>query len=388
MERKNTFQDIVSHLKGIAGGEATVGTGESAANTGAYGKTVINSLVRRHTEVLKCIMFFVFGAFSGGAQSLMGSYPFGIALICAVRRHAVFVYAGSVLAAILAGSEMFPILISSTVSFGLRILFTHILDDRERGEEKAESYGIIMRIRSDPEYFSEPVGLRCAAAAIGAFAGGMLRVIFGGFLYFDIFGTVFQMIAASAACYLLTGLTVKARRFTVYYEAGICAAVFIAVSSLKTFSFFGFSVSTVVGFFITLYAAQAGGMLRGGIIGLFCGLACGAAESPVFAVAGLTSGLFMGIGKVASIAAASVTGVAMELWLGGIGTLGTVAPDIVAASVILTPLAKFGLLPEISVGCRTSSLPDSVANEAAISEGRRIDSKEHIEAVSEAFSAL
>lgn len=388
MERKNTFQDIVSRIKGVAGGEAAVYAKESAADKGTYGKILINGLIHGRTELLKCIIFFVFGAFSGGAQSLMGSYPFGTALICAVRRHAVFVYAGTVLAAVLSGSEMFPILISSTVSFGLRILFAHILGDREQGGDTVKSDGIIMKIRSDPDYFSEPVGLRCAAAAIGAFAGGMLRVIFGGFLYFDIFGTVFQMIAASAACYLLTGLTVKDRRFTVYYEAGICAAVFIAVSSLKAFSFFGFSVSAVVGFFITLYAAQAGGMLRGGIIGLFCGLACGAAESPVFAVAGLTSGLFMGIGKVASIAAASVTGVAMELWLGGIGTLGTVAPDIVAASVILTPLAKFGLLPEISVGCRTSSLPDSVANDAAVSEGRRIDSKEHIEAVSEAFSAL
>lgn len=151
---------------------------------------------------------------------------------------------------------------------------------------------------------------------MGSFAGGIIRIVFGGFLYYDLFGTIFQMVVSPAVCFLLSGVIDKERRYTVFYETGICTAVFIFLWSIKDFVVFGFSLSLFFGFFLTVYAAEKGGILHGGMIGFVCGLACGFTESPVLAAAGLAYGLFLGIGKLAALSAAAVISVLMEVWSG------------------------------------------------------------------------
>ena len=69
------------------------------------------------------LLFFVLaGALFGSAKGFMGSYPFGIGLLCAAQKYTVYVYAGLIVTSIFSGAEIIPMLASSTVAFGMRII--------------------------------------------------------------------------------------------------------------------------------------------------------------------------------------------------------------------------------------------------------------------------
>lgn len=389
MELKKGLRGFIERIKltadaniGRAYSEGgTAGGADTPTKAGGFAGTEAAALARNAGIVVLGVLF-------GGARAFMGSYPFGIGLLCAAGRSAPYIYAGLVLGAIFSGSELLPLLASATVSFGVRIIFARVLQRGESGDDTSEKTPFGAIPYTVPQYFTEAIGFRTAAAVMGAFSGGIIRIVFGGFLYFDMFGTLFQMVAAPAICFLLSGLTERTRRFTVYYEAGICMAAFMLVWALRDLNPFGFSLSLVCGFLFTVYAAHMGGMLRGGMIGLVCGLACGFQTAPVLAVAGLAYGLFIGMGKLTAVSAAAVAGVVMELPLGGVMSLSTAAPDIIAAAVIFAPLVKFDLLPKVELGVKTGTVPTSLAIGAAVSEERRMDSEGRVEAVAGAFSAL
>lgn len=384
MERKNTLHDFSLRIKQYLPSYA--GEGESNKQ---FDSEINKKLIKTVISAGRCLFFVLAGALFGSAKGFMGSYPFGIGLLCAAQKYTVYVYAGLIFTSIFSGTEIIPMLASSTVAFGMRIIIVKFLDSREDRaviDESSEAPGMIpYRI---PRYFTEPLGFRTAAAVMGSFAGGIIRIVFGGFLYYDLFGTIFQMVVSPAVCFLLSGVIDKERRYTVFYETGICTAVFIFLWSIKDFVVFGFSLSLFFGFFLTVYAAEMGGILHGGMIGFVCGLACGFTESPVLAAAGLAYGLFLGIGKLAALSAAAVISVLMEIWIGGAGMLRTAAPDIIASAVLFAPFVKFGLLPKISFCSTASSIPESITCSAIISECRQNDTRQRVKAVSDAFSAL
>ncbi len=388
MERKNTLHDFSLRLKGSIKQYLPSYAGDAESNKQFDGE-MTKRLIKTLTPVGRCLFFVLTGALFGSAKGFMGSYPFGIGLLCAAQKYTVYVYAGLIITSIFSGAEIIPMLASSTVAFGMRIVIAKFLDSRGDSTDSAENTEASgMLPYRVPRYFTEPLGFRTAAAVMGSFAGGIIRIVFGGFLYYDLFGTVFQMVVAPAVCFLLSGVIDKERRYTVFYETGICTAVFIFLWSIKDLVVFGFSLPLFFGFFLTVYAAEMGGILHGGMIGFICGLACGFTDSPVLAAAGLAYGLFLGIGKLAALSAAAVIGVLMEIWIGGAGMLRTAAPDIIASAVLFAPFVKFGLLPKISFCSTVSSVPESITCNAIISECRQNDTRERVKAASDAFSAL
>ena len=152
MERKNTLHDFSLRIKQYLPSYA--GEGESNKQ---FDSEINKKLIKTVISAGRCLFFVLAGALFGSAKGFMGSYPFGIGLLCAAQKYTVYVYAGLIFTSIFSGTEIIPMLASSTVAFGMRIIIVKFLDSREDRaviDETSEAPGMIPnRI---PRYFTEP----------------------------------------------------------------------------------------------------------------------------------------------------------------------------------------------------------------------------------------
>ena len=281
----------------------------------------------------------------GAGQALLGlllsraALPFnvdlfGAALLAAVDKYTVWVYVG------LCVSSVFS---PSPVAYFL--MYT---------------LGLILRAavsvwQNEPQprrLYREGTGLRVLCAVTMAFMIGLYRSVSGGFLYYDLFGFALGMVALPLAALIFrTALDASQPRGSL---KDVCLLILssAAVASLAGLEFAGFSLGTVAAFVLTLYVSRECGMLRGSVAGLFAGLALGFEFAPVFAVAGLISGLFWRISTAAATLSAIAAAFFLAVQTGGLFSFTSLAPDLLAASLIFAPLAHLGLLPSMPLYAR------------------------------------
>lgn len=323
------------------------------------------------TEAVRGIAFGALTYLLASAPTVMGATPLGCALMMASTKRVPYAYAGLVTAALTGSAFQLPLFIVYTLVFILRLLLSKWLSERER-----------------PAWFSEPLLLRIGLSAAAGFAAGTVRIIGGGFLYYDIFGTVFETACAPAAVFLFNCAFDNSKRFTLLCDAGVASLLFASVFALQRFTLFGFSLSAIAACIITLYVSREGGILRGGVTGLICGIACAPAYAPIFGLAGIASGLFWNISSAVAVAAATITGIAFGVYLDGFTALRTFAPDLIASSVIFLPFVQLGILPKLTIFSHPVTLPDRAANAAAIAERQRKRTVVKLEALSSAMCSL
>jgi len=144
--------------------------------------------------------------------------------------------------------------------------------------------------------FTETIYLRLGVGISSVVMISLYKFIANGFMIYDVFGGLFEIIFVPVMIFLMSFAFEKSKRFTHLYEIGAAAIIFAAVYSLKEFHLLGFSVATVASFIITLYISRDGGVLRGGMAGIICGMACETKYAPVFALCGITGGLLWKMG--------------------------------------------------------------------------------------------
>lgn len=323
------------------------------------------------TEAARGIVFGALTYLFASAPMFMGTTPLGCALMMACTRRVPYAYAGLATAALTGSVFQLPLFIVYTIAFIIRILVSKWLSELKK-----------------PVWFNEPLLLRAGLSAAAGFAAGMVHIVGGGFLYYDIFGTVFETVCAPVAVYLFNCALDQSKRFTLLCDAGIAALLFASVYSLQRFSIFGFSLAVIAAFAVTLYVSREGGILKGGITGLICGIACTPSFAPIYALAGIAAGMFWNISAAVAVIAATITGIAFGVYLDGFTALRTFAPDIIASSVIFLPFVQLGLLPKITILSHPIELPDRAANAAAIAERQRKRTVIKLEALSSALCSL
>ena len=311
----------------------------------------------------------VLGLLFTRAKLPFGVDPFGAALLCAACGTAPYVYVG------LCVSSLF-----SPAPLAYFLMY---------------SMGILARIgcslfirggKGDP-LFREGRLPRVLCGTMMAFMIGMFRTVSGGFLYYDLFGCLLGMAAAPAAVLVFSAAFDQRMSVSALRDACIALTAAVGVWSLSGLTFAGFSLSAVAAFMVTLYVSNECGMLRGGAAGLLCGLGVGPVWAPLFALAGLAAGLFKRVSMLA--AAASALGVAAfySAWTGGGASALTLMPDLLCASVVYLPLARFKLIPKLPVYGRTVRADGAEAG-AEISKRSREGSAERFEALRDALGSL
>lgn len=291
-------------------------------------------------------MYALWGYILGGAALPFGTRPFGIALLSATDRRAFYVYAGLCLAAWRSETRLLWIGVYSAVLL-IRLLVRLVLDtpwETKDGVKAGEkTIGEIY-----PLLFSEHISLRMATSCIGAFSVGIYRLIEGGFLFYDLYGTLLGVLVAPTAVLLFGGFfttkqTGEARRL--WSEIALAAALLFGVGDAKLY---GVSLGIFGCMFFTLYVTKRSGMLWGMIAGMVGGLLLSPELSPMFAFAALTFGVFGGAFRALAIGAAASVGVAWSVYVSGLAVLNGPLAAILASSFLFGVVDKLFLSPSES----------------------------------------
>ncbi len=288
-----------------------------------------SELKKRLTAAAKGLGHALFGALLTRASLPFNVDLFGAALLCAANVYTPYVYVGLCVSALFSASPLAYFLMY-TLGIILRSASSIWISDRP-----------------SRKLYREGTGLRVMTGVTMAFMLGLYRSISGGFLYYDLFGFALGMVAVPASVLIFTAALEKGRSTAALRDICLLLMSSVGIWSLNGLTFAGFSLDSVAAFTLTLYVSHECGMLRGGIAGLFGGLAIGLNYAPLFAIAGLMSGLFWRISTLAATASALAVGVFYSVWSGGILSLAAIAPDLLAASLIFAPLSHLGLLPAL-----------------------------------------
>lgn len=303
-----------------------------------------------------------------GAQMMVGVYPLGLSLLCAANKYVPFIYAGMLTSALFNKGLAIPLFLTWTFAFMLRLAIGFWL--------KSE------------KMFIESIYLRMGVGISSGLMIGVYRIISGGFLYYDMISTVFETLFVPIMTFLMSFVFEKSRRYSYFFEIGISSILFSFVYALRDVNFLGFSLSAVACFMITMYISKDGGILRGGIVGVICGMAYSMQYAPVFALCGLAAGMLWKVSSIVAISTACIVGIATGLYLDGFASLRIFAPDLLGASVLLTPLIQFGLLPKLLMFTNSVSVPDSATKAAVIAEDAYKNTVTRLEALSSAMCDL
>jgi len=298
------------------------------------------------------------------AHAVMGSYPFGAAFLCSSGKYTVFAYIGALISTLFLPEGSLANFCIYTIIFGTRFLICRFV------------------FSGSSPLFGEKAVVRAVLGCAAGCAVGAVKLILGGFLFYDLFGLLFSVAAIPLLTLLYDGINSE-NRAAPRYKAALAGFVLSAVFALGNYTVFGFSLSAVAAFCITMYAAKEAGAAAGGITGLLCGLAGGGPTA--LAVAGLGAGLSKKAGAVTAVSTGTVLGIACGSYLGGFEFFKTVGPDILAGTVIFMPLAHFGVLPktEFFKGEAPTADDGIFSGELKIK-----NSAEKLSALSEAFSSL
>jgi len=293
-------------------------------------------------QVLLGTVWALFGYLLGGVVLPFGARPFGIALLCGSDRRIFYIFAGLCLAAW--GDPYRILLIGIYASIlVLRLVVRFVLDPPWQASEGKKMGEASVR-EVYPLLFSEHLSLRMATACLSAFAFGIYRLIEGGFLYYDLYGTILSAIAAPVAVLLLYGIFSgedgQGRLRQTVGVISLSAALIFALGETKLY---GVSLAALACMLVTLYLTRTKGTVVGFVAGTLCGLAVSVPLSPLFAFGALAAGLLFPISSALAMCAAFAASLAWGIYVSGIGVLSGLLAALLSAVVLFFAYDKLFL---------------------------------------------
>ena len=288
------------------------------------------------------LVYATCGYFLGGAVLPYGALPLGVAFLSASDRRIFYIYSGLVLSAI--SSERRILLIGVYTAILILRLITRLIIDPPWKKDEIKGVGERTVSEVYPYMFSEHIALRAALSAVGAFAIGVHRLIEGGLLYYDMYGTIIATVSAPAAVLLVSGFfSDKAKKYR--RLVGFIALSFGVIYSIGDGKLYGISFAAFGCMLVTLYMSRTEGTVMGALTGAVLGLATGVSGAPLFAFSGLVSGLLFPVSSVFALCSALSVGVAWGIYTEGLSVLNGLLSALVSATLIFGMWDKLFLFP-------------------------------------------
>ena len=295
------------------------------------------------------ISIFLVAFFFARTHILFGSYPLAAALVAVLPSRVWIAVLGAAAGALsLGGVGIIHAIIA------LIILFLRIIISGSGGthSEKTEEVKPL---------FCEPLIMRLAAAAIGAFVGAGYEMLLSGFSFSSVLFGVFGVGLTLGFGLMYSGLffaNVSVRQFLfgernlfgkregreelgiAFFQASFAVSAFLLAYSLEEYTYFGISVSYIFIFVLTLFIAKRFGAVRGMAIGFISSVGVSPALSVAFALSGVGAGILFNFGLGYAIAGAGLLAIGWSGYVSGMQGLLSVLPEYLIAATILSPVLK------------------------------------------------
>lgn len=278
----------------------------------------------------------------GGCQLFFGTYPMGLALLCAAPSDIIFIFVGLAASALAATDQGGILLGTYLVAVVLRILSRLFLDNaylKEAADTPAD------KIRTAVSgLFGENIYLRMTAAAVCAFMAGFIRLASGGYHYYDLFGAIFFIALTPAAVLFLYWFFRGNDAGRYKYMTGVGCALVMLAFSVRDLTFLGISVAALGGMLCTLCIGRRKGLLAGCGVGFICGICFELTLTPVFVLAAMADGLIRIFSPTIAAIAAFVAAAAWGLYIEGLDVLTWLLPGLLLATCAYMGAVRAGWL--------------------------------------------
>lgn len=304
------------------------------------------TLLLNSSEILKCAITTLFSYFLGRAPAYFNTYPLCNALICSMTRRVGWAALGGFLGGVANGEYIWGF--SQLTAFCLRYLICRWLDP---GDTRSSELQMRKKDKSDGvvSIMGESVHLRMASACVSVFFVGIYKIVASGYSVDALYGAVFSMLVAVGAVYFYSGFFDASIKGTPRYEAGSAAVLYTIVFSVSAFQIFGISIGMLAAYVLTLSVGKSSGVLRGAVVGLVAGAAVGLDIAPLLGITGFCSGLLFSTISSATLLASMGIFLLGRLLASGVWGVVGILPEVAIGSLVLLPLIKYDLLPQINV---------------------------------------
>ncbi len=316
------------------------------------------------------LVFLVFAGFLfASASAPFESYPFAIALVCAVgHQSALAVFIGAFAGAL------------TVKGFALTHLLIYLL---------ALVCRALLSPHSDIEgrrIFDESPKLRILICSACAFLMGICTFV----LTIDdrgisgIMSLVFTVVASSSLCTLFSLGENKGEQFEALKDASGAAVLFCVIFCLSVSPVFGLSIARTLSFMIILAIAKSQGVIKSALTGLISSIALGTSPLPLV-LAGFSAGAFRVFGTLPAVFIAMGVTLGSHIYLDGFVSLFAVGADIIFATLLYIPIEKTGIIEKL-VPQKNENLEKT--DNALIKESEIQCEKKRFAALSLAFEEL
>ncbi len=326
----------------------------------------------------------------GSCRLFFGSYPLGVALLCASGAKIPFILGGLIASAYPAAPYPSVYIGVYIIALLLRVV-TRIFIDTADMDEPAPPPGArlkALRLR----LFNESVSLRMTAASVSAFIISLYAIIVGGYRYYDLFGAIFAIVASPAFVWLFAGYLGGQEgktKFDACYLAGGAALMAGICYAARDINIMGISAAVFGAFFMTLLICRRHGILAGASAGLVLGIACDPVYAPLFVLAAIAEGMLCGLSPTLAASAAFAGGMMWGIYIDGIDSLTRLLPALLLAAAAFCGAERAGLIGDALSAAETAVGREEVFRaEAEWAKSRIKSDEERLSAVSESFAAL
>ncbi|MBE6593441.1 MAG: hypothetical protein E7642_05555 [Ruminococcaceae bacterium] len=343
----------------------------------------------RASQLLKSALpiglFALCGFLAGRAELPFGAYPFGVALLCALNREALYLFAGLCVAVILTAEPTFVAIFIGIYAAALltRVLVRLTLDlpfGRSEGKKSlGELFGAL---------FYEHRGYRVCISAIFAFALSFAFWIGSGFLYYDLFGLIISVVSAPIVTFFVSGAyhKDKSRVQTLLSAVALLAVCVYGAADIKLY---GVSLSIAGGMIALFLICRRWGSAAG----VFCALVTGIAYSPllcpIFLLCALSFAVFHKISPPLVHTASLIASLFYSFYVQGIAALDGTVGGIVAGCILSAMLARLvGSVRQSESAEGKKIIRCSVLDEGELDSVRLFDMNRRMAAISEGLAAL
>ncbi|NLK39960.1 MAG: SpoIIE family protein phosphatase [Clostridiales bacterium] len=356
-------------------------------------------------EILRYLLTLLFGFLLARSPMAFNTYPLGIALLCASTMRVSAVAIGMVTGALSLGSVGYIYAGGAVAAYILRQVTSRwlfpdasalgnmpkanrsILSGMTGEEETAQNESPTKRRRLVFDNLRESIQLRMATACVIGFMVSIYNIISNGYRYHDLYGAFFLMVVCPILVFIYSGYYDIAVKNTPFYEAAVAGLLFSMVYGLRDIYIYGISLAILAAFVISLAVSKLGGPLRGGVIGLLCGIAVDPIYAPLFGIAGFLSGLLWSVSSFVATSVACISGLIWGTYTEGFTGLARLMPEVIGGACLMWPLVQYKLLPKITIFSE-GEVTINADSEAKIGELRQESMALKIAALSDTFKSL